>query len=349
MPELEKMAGTITGPDGKKYVNPERLQQIAYIFGYAVNKSLGQSGQSGAYVARMGAKYNQEGDLVESIKNIGGKIYQIYIEPKGERPGYQFADKPEEGSLTLQERADILGGNEGFYSASEVAEAHAQQDAYQAEISQTVQEAMSNARARDEEQYTASYMPPIATDQVVGGESEATQAYNVSMSVIGNPTEVTSKDVNRAINVTGGVAGSRLVGGALHYEGMQLTDKVISTDMAQKIAKPLAKSATKAVLMEVGGLAGDATFTAINMNQNRIEFEGRPDLIEKADELDKISLGIGTTGSVATLGVGAVNPPAGAVVGGVFVAANTGYGIYAEYEKDKLREEYKQWKAKGGK
>ena len=103
---------------------------------------------------------------------------------------------------------------------------------------------MSNARARDEEQYTASYMPPIATDQVVGGESEATQAYNVSMSVIGNPTEVTSKDINRAINVTG---------------------------------------------------------------------------------------------SVATLGVGAVNPPAGTVVGGVFVAANTGYGIYAEYEKDKLR------------
>lgn len=156
MPELEKMARTITGPDGKKYVNPERLQQIAYIFGYAVNKSFGQSGQSGAYVARMGAKYNQEGD------------------------------------------------------------------------------------------WTASYMPPIATDQVVGGESEATQAYNVSMHAISNPTEVTSKDINRAINVTGGVAGSRLVGG-------------------------------------------------------------------------------------------------------VFVAANTGYGIYAEYEKDKLREEYKQWKAKGAK
>lgn len=245
MPELEKMAGTITGPDGKKYVNPERLQQIAYIFGYAVNKSLGQSGQSGAYVARMGAKYNQEGD------------------------------------------------------------------------------------------WTASYMPPIATDQVVGGESIATQAYNVSMNAISNPTEVTSKDINRAINVTGGVDGSSLVGRALHYEGMQLTDKVISTDMAQKIAKPLAKSATKSILMEVGGLAGDTIFTAININQNRIEFEGRPDLIEKADELDKISLGIGTTGSVATLGVGAVNSPGEIVVGGVFVAANTGYGIYAEYEKDK--------------
>ena len=39
MPELKKWAGTITGPDGKQYVNPERLQQIAYILGYATNKS----------------------------------------------------------------------------------------------------------------------------------------------------------------------------------------------------------------------------------------------------------------------------------------------------------------------
>ncbi|MDU4009915.1 hypothetical protein, partial [Veillonella sp.] len=188
-----------------------------------------------------------------------------------------------------------------------------------------------------------------ATDQVVGGESEATQAYNVSMSVIGNPTEVTSKDINRAINVTGGVAGSSLVGRALHYEGMQLTDKVISTDMAYKIAKPLAKSATKAVLMEVGGLAGDTTFTAINMNQNRIEFEGRPDLIEKADELDKTSLAIGATGSALTLGAGAVYVPAGAVVGAGFVVGNTIYSFNAELEKDKLREEYRRWKTGGEK
>lgn len=45
----------------------------------------------------------------------------------------------------------------------------------------------------------------------------------------------------------------------------------------------------------------------------------------------------------------AINVTGSRLVGGVFVAANTGYGIYAEYEKDKLREEYKQWKAKGAK
>ncbi|WP_295821049.1 hemagglutinin repeat-containing protein [uncultured Veillonella sp.] len=298
MPELEKMAGTITGPDGKKYVNPERLQQIAYIFGYAVNKSLGQSGQSGAYVARMGAKYNQEGDWTPPIATdqvVGGESIDTQ-------------------AYNVSMRA--LGNPTEVIS--------------------------------DEEQYTESYMPPIATDQVVGGESEATQAYNVSMNAISNPTEVTSKDINRAINVTGGVAGSSLVGRALHYEGMQLTDKVISTDMVQKIAKPLAKSATKAVLMEVGGLVGDTTFTAINMNQNRIEFEGRPDLIEKADELDEKSLAIGATGSVATLGASYAHPVAGAITGGGFIILNTAYSFNAELEKDKLREEYRHWKTGGG-
>lgn len=44
MPQFEKWAGTITGADGKKYVNPEDLQQIAYIFGYAINKSFGKMG-----------------------------------------------------------------------------------------------------------------------------------------------------------------------------------------------------------------------------------------------------------------------------------------------------------------
>ena len=39
------------------------------------------------------------------------------------------------------------------------------------------------------------------------------------------------------------------------------------------------------------------------------------------------------------------NPAAGVLAIGV----NTGYGIYAEYEKDKLREEYRRWKTGGGK
>ena len=80
------------------------------------------------------------------------------------------------------------------------------------------------------------------------------------------------------------------------------------------------------------------------MNQNRIEFEGRPDLIEKADELDKTSLAIGASGSAATLVTGVGDTPAAAFVGAGFVAVNTIYSFNAELEKDKLREEYKLWK-----
>ena len=345
MPELKKWAGTITGPDGKQYVNSERLQQIAYILGYAANKSLGQNGQSGAYVARMSAKYNQGFELSKAVDDTLQLINRRLLEPKGDGPSYQSPDRPVDNTLTINERADILGGNEGYYSKEEVEQAHKDQDAYQAEINETVQAALERNRARNEDQYTEPYTPPIETEQVVGGESEATQAYNVSMSEINNPTDVSKKDVNRAIAVTGGVSSTWLVGGGLHHEGERLTNKVISTDKALKLGTILGKSASKAVAMEVGGLAGDAAFTAINMNQNRIEFEGRPDLIEKADELDKTSLAIGASGSAATLvtGVGAT-PAAAAFVGAGFVVGNTIYGFNAELEKDKLREEYKLWK-----
>lgn len=345
MPELKKWAGTITGPDGKQYVNPERLQQIAYILGYATNKSLGQNGQSGAYVARMSAKYNQGFELSEFMDDPIQFMKRRLVETKGDGPSYQFADRPVDNTLTINERADILGGNEGYYSKEEVEQAHKDQDAYQAEINETVQAALERNRTRNEDQYTEPYTPPIETEQVVGGESEATQAYNVSMSEINNPTDVSKKDVNRAIAVTGGVSSTWLVGGGLHHEGERLTNKVISTDKALKLGTILGKSASKAVAMEVGGLAGDAAFTAINMNQNRIEFEGRPDLIEKADELDKTSLAIGASGSAATLGTGVVGTPvAAAFVGTGFVVGNTIYSFNAELEKDKLREEYKLWK-----
>lgn len=345
MPELEKWAGTITGPDGKQYVNSERLQQIAYILGYAANKSLGQNGQSGAYVARMSAKYNQGFELSKAVDDTLQLVNRRLFEPKGDGPSYQSPDRPVDNTLTINERADILGGNEGYYSKEEVEQAHKDQDAYQAEINETVQAALEHNRARNEDQYTEPYTPPIETEEVVGGESEATQAYNVSMSEINNPTDVSKKDVNRAIAVTGGVSSTWLVGGGLHHAGEQLTNKVISTDKVLRLGTHLGTSARKAVAMEFGGLLGDAAFTAINMNQNRIEFEGRPDLIEKADELDKTSLAIGASGSAATLvtGVGAT-PAAGAFVGAGFVVGNTIYSFNAELEKDKLREEYKLWK-----
>lgn len=58
MPQFKKWAGKIKGPDGKEYVDPEHLQQIAFVFGYAANKTFGLNSQSGSYVTKMSAKYN---------------------------------------------------------------------------------------------------------------------------------------------------------------------------------------------------------------------------------------------------------------------------------------------------
>lgn len=254
----------------------------------------------------------------------------------------KYVENNDEEPLTLQDRANILGGI-GGYSQEQVDEAYAQQEAYSNEIAETVQTAMTNSEPGNEENYAIPYTPSVA-EQVTGGETEATQAYNVAMNEINNPTDVSTESINRGIAVGGGVASSLFIGRALHHEGMEMVDKVVSKKRVQSLVKPLAKSATKAVTMEIGGLVGDAAFTGINMNQNRIDFEGRPDLIEKADELDETSLAIGATGSAMTFCSGALYAPAG-VVGGVgFIAGNTIYSFNAELEKDKLREEYRLWK-----
>ena len=78
MPQFIKMAGTIKGPDGKDYVNPEEVQAISAVFGYAVNKSFGGNPQTGAYVARMGAKYNGAGSAL--VKRIGGYALPDWLE-----------------------------------------------------------------------------------------------------------------------------------------------------------------------------------------------------------------------------------------------------------------------------
>ena len=77
MPQFKKWAGKIKGPDGKEYVDPEHLQQIAFVFGYAVNKTFGLNSQSGHYVTQMGAKYNN-GWLPEWATNAKNTISETW-------------------------------------------------------------------------------------------------------------------------------------------------------------------------------------------------------------------------------------------------------------------------------
>ena len=81
MPQFKKWAGKIKGPDGKEYVDPEHLQQISYIFGYAVNKTIGGNTQSGKFVAQMGSKYNI-GWTPEWVTNAKNQLSNAYDEAK---------------------------------------------------------------------------------------------------------------------------------------------------------------------------------------------------------------------------------------------------------------------------
>ena len=87
MPQLKKWAGQIKGANNKGAVDSERLQQLAFVFGYAINKTFSTNPQSGAYVGQMGAKYNLSDKLSwldDSINGISDSIEKIGVSVKNE-------------------------------------------------------------------------------------------------------------------------------------------------------------------------------------------------------------------------------------------------------------------------
>ena len=67
------------------------------------------------------------------------------------------------------------------------------------------------------------------------------------MSEINNPTDISTKDVNRTIAVVDGVSSTWLAGRGLHHAGAQLTNKVLSTDRVLRLGSHIGKSASKSV------------------------------------------------------------------------------------------------------
>ena len=87
MPQFKKWAGQIKGANNKSAVDSERLQQLAFVFGYAINKTFGTNPQSGAYVGQMGAKYNLFDELSwldDSLNGISDSIGKIGASVKNE-------------------------------------------------------------------------------------------------------------------------------------------------------------------------------------------------------------------------------------------------------------------------
>ena len=133
MPQFKKWAGKIKGPDGNEYVDPERLQQIAFVFGYATNEISGKSGQSGAYVSYMGAKHNfgyspdeikeKINEVTETLSELGNRWKQDRI--KGEEERIYDELHPEPLPASPEENGEALESAEksGNYDTEEYKEA----------------------------------------------------------------------------------------------------------------------------------------------------------------------------------------------------------------------------------
>lgn len=133
MPQFKKWAGKIKGPDGKEYVDPEHLQQIAFVFGYATNEISGKSGQSGAYVSYMGAKHNfgyspdeikeKINKVTETLSELGNQWKQAQI--KGEEERIYDELHPEPLPASPEENGEALESAEksGNYDTEEYKEA----------------------------------------------------------------------------------------------------------------------------------------------------------------------------------------------------------------------------------
>lgn len=133
MPQFKKWAGKIKGPDGKEYVDPERLQQIAFVFGYATNEISGKSGQSGAYVSYIGAKHNfgyspdeikeKINEVTETLSEVGNRWKQARINGEEERIDEELHPEPLPASPDENGEALVSATKSGNYDTEEYKEA----------------------------------------------------------------------------------------------------------------------------------------------------------------------------------------------------------------------------------
>lgn len=133
MPQFKKWAGKIKGPDGKEYVDPERLQQIAFVFGYATNEISEKSGQSGAYVSYIGAKHNfgyspdeikeKINEVTETLSEVGNRWKQARINGEEERIDEELHPEPLPASPDENGEALVSATKSGNYDTEEYKEA----------------------------------------------------------------------------------------------------------------------------------------------------------------------------------------------------------------------------------
>ena len=205
MPQFKKWAGQIKGANNKSAVDSERLQQLAFVFGYAINKTFGTNPQSGAYVGQMGAKYNLFDELSwldDSLNGISDSIGKIGASVKNEA---EYASNIV--SNEAQYAANVVS-NEAQYAANVVSN----EAQYASDVVSNEAQYASNV-VRNEAEYASNvignevkYVAGVARNEAEYASNVVGNEVKYAASVVRNEAEYASNIVTNEAKYISSVA-----------------------------------------------------------------------------------------------------------------------------------------------
>ena len=205
MPQFKKWAGEIKGANNKSAVDSERLQQLAFVFGYAINKTFGTNPQSGAYVGQMGAKYNLFDELSwldDSLNGISDSIGKIGASVKNEA---EYASNIV--SNEAQYAANVVS-NEAQYAANVVSN----EAQYASDVVSNEAQYASNV-VRNEAEYASNvignevkYVAGVARNEAEYASNVVGNEVKYAASVVRNEAEYASNIVTNEAKYISSVA-----------------------------------------------------------------------------------------------------------------------------------------------
>ena len=285
MPQFKKWAGQIKGANNKSAVDSERLQQLAFVFGYAINKTFGTNPQSGAYVGQMGAKYNLFDELSwldDSLNGISDSIGKIGASVKNEA---EYASNIV--SNEAQYAANVVS-NEAQY-ASDVVSNEAQ---YASNVVRNEAEYASNVIgnevkyvagvARNEAEYASNvvgnevkYAASVVRNEAEYASNIVTNEAKYISSVADNEKAYLFDTANKGVSYVKSLSNDKMNNSGV--DDSSVGDKVQSTGLyvsSNALEKPVSIGGTMENLPEVvkageilGNVANVASSFAINYDK----------------------------------------------------------------------------------
>ena len=263
MPQFEKWAGQIKGRNNKGAVDSERLQQLAFVFGYAINKTFGTNPQSGAYVGQMGAKYNSSDKLSwlnDSLNGISDSIEKIGASVKNEA---EYAANVV--SNEAQYAADVVS-NEAEYASNVIGN----EVKYVAGVARNEAEYASNVVGNE-----VKYAAGVVRNEAEYASNIVTNEAQYISSVADNEKVYLLNTANKGVSYVKSLSNDKMNNSGV--DDSSVGDKVQSTGLyvsSNALEKPVSIGGTMENLPEVvkageilGNVANVASSFAINYDK----------------------------------------------------------------------------------